>query len=193
MAKSEYQRLTRNGSRTGFFAVVNARSSLWLGSDHLLLIESNRYAETYKRFYFRDIQTFTVQKNQRFLITNVILTVPLVVLAANEFVAVQMFWRVFWLVLIGLLLPMLAYNLIRGQTCSCFVRTAVQTEWLTSLNRLRQTGRVLDRLRPLIAAAQGGELSSAALAALARPPAEMAPALSEPIPVNPDLLPKLDA
>jgi hypothetical protein len=73
------------------------------------------------------------------------------------------------------------------------VRTAVQTEWLTSLNRLRQTGRVLDRLRPLIAAAQGGELSSAALAALARPPAEMAPALSEPIPVNPDLLPKLDA
>jgi hypothetical protein len=33
--------------------------SLWLGEDHLLCVDSNGYAETYKRFYFRDVQAIT--------------------------------------------------------------------------------------------------------------------------------------
>jgi hypothetical protein len=35
------------------------------------------------------------------------------------------------------------------------LRTAVQIEELPSLNRIRRTRRVLDRVRPLIVAAQG--------------------------------------
>ena len=62
MAEKEYQRLTRARlRRAGFFTAVATRSSLWLGKDHLLCIDSNGYGEDYKRFYFRDIQTITLR------------------------------------------------------------------------------------------------------------------------------------
>src|ERR1700742_3857011 len=63
MADIVYKRLTR--ARTGFSVAVLARTSLWLGPDHLLRIESNGYSESYKRFYFRDIQGFIVQRTTR--------------------------------------------------------------------------------------------------------------------------------
>jgi len=53
--------------------------------------------------------------------------------------------------------PFLINNLL-GPSCICSLRTAVQTEELSSLNRLRRARKVLNRIRPLIAAAQG-ELS----------------------------------
>jgi hypothetical protein len=53
--------------------------------------------------------------------------------------------------------PLLINNLL-GPSCVCHLRTAVQTEELSSLNRLRRARKLLNRIRPLIAAAQG-ELS----------------------------------
>ena len=38
------------------------RSTLWLGPDHLLLVQSTPVSETYRRFYFRSIQNVTVRK-----------------------------------------------------------------------------------------------------------------------------------
>src|SRR5437016_13358775 len=32
------------------------KSSLWEGEDHLLLVRGTRFAEDYRRFYYRDIQ-----------------------------------------------------------------------------------------------------------------------------------------
>ena len=46
-------------------------------------------------------------------------------------------------------------NLLRGPTCSCHLRTAVQHEELPSLRRVRNAEKVLARIRPLIEAAQG--------------------------------------
>ena len=37
-------------------------SSVWLGPDHLLLVESLRFREEYKRFYLRDIQAIAVAR-----------------------------------------------------------------------------------------------------------------------------------
>ena len=53
MAEAEYQRLTRAHPRSGFAVAFAARSSLWLGKDHLLCIDSTGFSESYKRFYFR--------------------------------------------------------------------------------------------------------------------------------------------
>jgi hypothetical protein len=50
-------------------------------------------------------------------------------------------------------------NLLRGQTCRSFLRTMVQIEQLWPLCRVRRAQKVFIRVRPLIAAAQGGELS----------------------------------
>src|SRR5438445_6412064 len=62
MPEREYKRLTRARPRAKFAVVSAGSSSLWLGKDHLLCIDSTGYTETYKRFYFRDIQAFILQK-----------------------------------------------------------------------------------------------------------------------------------
>ena len=46
-------------------------------------------------------------------------------------------------------------NLALGPACACQLRTAVQLEDLPSMVRLRRARKILDRLRPLITAAQG--------------------------------------
>src|SRR5258706_16109827 len=68
MAEKEYRRLTRTRARSAAGIVTISRSSLWLGKDHLLVIETNGYTESYKRFYFRDLQAIILWKTNRWLI-----------------------------------------------------------------------------------------------------------------------------
>jgi len=162
MAETPYRRLTwARRRRSGFVAFTHTRSSLWLGDDHLLGIDSNGYTESYKRFYFRDIQAVTIRLTQRRLIWNWLLGVPTLICLAGwgydlslglgaspgGLIAGVLVTPVF-------AIPLLINNL-RGPTCACQFRTAVQTEDLPSLSRLPQARRILDRLHPLIAQAQG--------------------------------------
>src|SRR4029078_13353826 len=66
MPEKEYKRLTRALPRAKFAVVSSGNSSLWLGKDHLLCIDTNGYTENYKRFYFRDIQAFVIRKTDRY-------------------------------------------------------------------------------------------------------------------------------
>jgi hypothetical protein len=162
MAKKHYQRLTWGRRRqTGFIVPSYARASLWLGEDHLLCIDSNGYAESYKRFYFQDIQAVTIRATKRRLIWNWVLAVPAVIFVAafitglatmtdRNLAASSPFLALALLFAIPLLI-----NTLLGPTCACELRTAVQIEQLPSLCRLRKTRRILARLRPLIAQAQG--------------------------------------
>src|SRR5580698_2302749 len=72
MAQKQYQRLTRPRARAQFAVVYRTRSALWLGGDHLLLVETSGFTENYKRFYFRDIQAITVQETRRGQVWNFI-------------------------------------------------------------------------------------------------------------------------
>src|SRR5213082_404842 len=65
MPEKEYQRLTRARPRSRFAVVSSGNSSLWLGKDHLLCIDTSGYTENYKRFYFRDIQALLIRKTGR--------------------------------------------------------------------------------------------------------------------------------
>jgi hypothetical protein len=162
MADTPYRRLTWAHSRhSGFVVFTHVRSSLWLGADHVLVIDSSGYSETYKRFYFQDIQAVTVRVTRRRLLWNWLLGVPAFIWAAGGASAVllngisglpEIIGGVTFPVLLAI--PLLINNLL-GPTCACQLQTAVQTEQLPSLCRLRKTRRILDRLRPLIAQAQG--------------------------------------
>ena len=160
MAKIEYKRLTRGRSRRTFAVALMSRTSLWLGPDHLLFVDSNGYTETYKRFYFRDIQAFVVQRTSAATTTNIVLTVMLVFALVPALAVQSMGGKIFCFTLAGLFALIMLVNLLLGQTCRCFLRTAVQTEQLPPLNRVRGAQKVFARLRPLIAAAQGGELTA---------------------------------
>jgi hypothetical protein len=155
MAEREYQRLTRSRSRSAFGLVSTARSSLWLAKDHLLCVDTTGYNEAYKRFYFGDIQAVVLRQTNDHIILGVLLGIltlgmallailPRSVIMASIFSPIAVLFLVFFIL-----------NLVAGPSCRAHLRTAVQTEELPSLDRLRRAHKVLNRLHPFIAQAQG--------------------------------------
>jgi hypothetical protein len=155
MADLEYRRLTRAKSRALFGIVSTTRSSLWLGKDHLLQIDTSGYTESYKRFYFADIQALVMCRTEHWLYQAVVFAA-----LACFFALIGIFGGgpvIAWIfgILAGLFALCLLLDLTGGPSSKCYVRTAVQTEALVSLTRLRRARRTFDVLRPLITAAQG--------------------------------------
>jgi hypothetical protein len=183
--EKEYQRLPPLLSRRrkqGLISVTTTRSRLWLGSDHLLCVDSIWYSEDYKRFYFRDIQAIVIRRTDKGRIVNAVfgvLAVPPLIAALTTSGG----WLVFWFIVAAFFLLLLLLNTLYGPTCVTHLRTAVQTEELASLGRLPRARKVLARLRPLIAQAQG-ELNPAEIPArmaeLAKLPVGSAAAPMEP-------------
>src|ERR1035438_5773729 len=64
-------------------------ASLWMGSDHILLVKSAWFREEYKRFYLRDIQAIVVAPGSRFYISIPMLVFALCWLFSGFFIA---FW-----------------------------------------------------------------------------------------------------
>jgi hypothetical protein len=181
MAEARYKRLTRARASGTFAIAFMSRSSLWLGDDHILCVNSTGYSETYKRFYFRDIQSIILCATKRRVVWNWILGILAALCLARcnfgslfkgephtetmVFLSIAIF---------GFGIPLL-FNNLSGRTCTCQLRTAVQIENLPSLCRVRQTRKVLEKIRPLIAAAQG-EISPAEISARMRETMQPAPA-----------------
>jgi len=170
MAKKEYQRLPgRRWLTFGF-----SRGSLWLGRDHLLLILNRGYSEEYRRFYYTDIQAIQMRQSMTGTITSLVLGILSVLLLLAVLATKRSRWDtidiVFWGTMGGLLLFVFLVNWIKGPTCICHLRTAVQTEMLPPLHRVHAAKKALARLRPAVEAAQGA-LSSEQMRTLIQPPA----------------------
>ena len=150
MAGSEhfYRRLPGMGRNLANF------SRLWLGRDHLLAVYSTGYSENYKRFYYRDIQAIITRTTNRGKIWNVVFVVPAVLLACGGILD-PAFGGISTWSSAGILLLCLLVNCIRGPTCVCHVRTAVQLEALTSLNRLRTARKAIAKIRSFVDETQG--------------------------------------
>jgi hypothetical protein len=155
MAAREYLKLTPPRRTAGFAVITVTRSNLWLGSDHLLCVETEGFSENYRRYYFQDIQTITVCRTNRAQIIGLatgILTLCFGIwaIAVNDVAG-----RWVLTTLAGVVGLPFILNFIYGPTCKCELRTAVQTENVPSLSRVWRARRVLDRIRPLIVQAQG--------------------------------------
>lgn len=155
MAEKEYLRLTRARPRAKFAVVSSGNSSLWLGKDHLLCIDTTGYTENYKRFYFRDIQAFVICKTNRYQWWAIVTGVMAVGCAIPAVLTSEVVVRYILGIMGGLFLLFFFVNLALGPSSMCQLQTAVHKEELPSLNRLRRARKVLDRLRPMIIATQG--------------------------------------
>ena len=159
MAAPKYKRLTRERGPAQFSIAAMTRSSLWLGDDHLLLVECTGYSETYKRFSFRDIQAFTIRKTKARMVWNWVWVLLLSLSGLIIAVASSDWFDTGTIIASGIVLFLfgtpLLLNTLFGPTCAVEIRTAVQTESLPSLCRVRKTQRIMNQLRPLISAAQG--------------------------------------
>ena len=151
MAKKnkEYQKIP--GLKKGF---VIGRYTLWQGSDHLLHVYSRGGVEDYKRFYLNDIQAIITRKTLTGKIQNIVLGVFLLLFTLPA-VLNDGGWSIFWAALAGVLLILMLINFSRGPTCETKLLTAVQTEKLHSLHRLKNAFKVMDRLRSVIQSVQG--------------------------------------
>ncbi len=199
MPETLYQRLTWSRARTGFGVTVS-RCSLWLGEDHVLSVDSNGYSESYKRFYFRDIQAIVLTQTRHWpywgLFFGFAATVMLTIAVFSGEILLE--WS--FGALAVLFLAAFVYNFAAGPTCVCELQTAVQTEQMVSLNRIRRARRVIGRLSPLISAAQGevapeklAELGQTITAPAAEVPREAGPAPETPGMLGPEAPPVLSA
>jgi hypothetical protein len=147
--KSSYRRLP--GKKKGFLI---GHHTLWQGSDHLLQIYSRLGVEDYKRYYFDDIQAIITRKTGSGKIANIILG-AIFGLFCFFAVASGGAWRLFPAVIAAAILLILLINVLKGPTCETVLLTAVQTEKLYPLHRLKTTEPVMNRLRSIIEQRQG--------------------------------------
>jgi hypothetical protein len=147
--KSEYHKLP--GSRKGFLI---GKYTLWQGSDHLLQIFSRVGVEEYKRFYFNDIQAVITRKTAVGAIQNIVMGF-LVLLFALQAMHFEGGWSLFYAIAAAAMLLLLLVGLYKGPTCKTELMTAVQTEKLPTLHRLKITSQIMDRLRVPIHQTQG--------------------------------------
>lgn len=148
----EYTRLARKSMN------LMHRASLWQGPDHLLKVSSTGFSEDYRRYYYRDIQAIIVTPTTNwhgwslFLGFICLLTLLCALLVSTDSpVGLSIL-----VILGGLTGGLLTVNLMKGPTCICRIRTAVQTDKIEAMSRLRTAQRVIARLRETIIAAQGG-------------------------------------
>ena len=146
--------LSRKGASIITVARITCR--LWLGDDHLFQVESaGGYSETYKRFYFRDIQAIYLRKTNSWQTVNFVL---------GTVTGLFLLWtlsvkNIPGVVTLGIITGVFGFflllNLLHGSTCECHLQSAVHLEELPSLRRRRNAEKVLSRLKPLIDSAQG--------------------------------------
>ncbi|OQY02850.1 MAG: hypothetical protein B6I22_12800 [Desulfobacteraceae bacterium 4572_123] len=148
-ASKEYTRLP--GKKKNFLI---GYYSLWLGYDHLLYIFSRFGIEDYKRFYFKDIQAVITRKTATGKIQNLILSIFCILFSLMA-LYLKGGWSIFNWSMAGLMAIFLMINWLRGPTCVSHLQTAVQTEKLYSLYRLKTAKKVMNRLRLIIEHEQG--------------------------------------
>ncbi|MBF0530346.1 MAG: hypothetical protein HQK55_13955 [Deltaproteobacteria bacterium] len=128
--------------------------TLHLGPDHLLSVRGRGWAEGYKRFYYRDIQAIITRKTSIGMAQNIACgLLAALFMIPGIFGDDVEFWV--WLIPAGIFLLLLFINWWRGPTCICHIQTAVQTDKLPSLHRLKTAAKAIEVIRSYIVTTQG--------------------------------------
>jgi hypothetical protein len=128
------------------------RTKLFLGPDHLLVVEQLVLIERYKRFYYRDIQAITRTNSARWLVLSGMWTF-LALLSASVLLLHQpvataagtIFALIFGFASIQ--------GVMRGPTCIVRLQTAIQSYRIASLERVRDFRKGMERIEFLIRSA----------------------------------------
>jgi hypothetical protein len=161
---AEYRKLP--GKRRGFLNV----SSVWAGPDHLLLVRGSRFREEYKRFYYRDVQAIAVARAPRFHISTRSGSIAYIVVLASFLTVVRGYngpveYELAGLGLVTLALAGLWIAISATQSCRCRIYTAVSSDELPSVYRIRTARKFLAAVEPSIAQTQGTIVGEWAVAA----------------------------
>ena len=172
----KYRRLAR-----GTIAMI-MRCSLWLGDDHLLSVKSTGYTEDYVRIYLKDLKGVIAQRTKTWMMLNIILGSLLALFGIGILNTNDIFsGSTIALFIFGTpLLIVFLVNLVKGPTCKTNLLTPLGLVDIPALQRSRKVTRLIQELRPLVAAQQGSMLRSELLSGYdsqrtGTPPAPAAP------------------
>ncbi len=187
---SPYRKLTgRRRSLTGF-------TQAWMADDHLLIVDSTRFVERYRRFAFSDIQAIVVADlSSRWLLQVVAVLISLFWMLYS-LQAESLFAKYFFAITGMIALAFAIRDVLRGTRCRCVLQTAVSREVLRPVSRVAVARKFLAAISPAIEAAQASLAQPDARQQAAVPPipvtvpftesGEVAVA-TEPAPVEPEL------
>ena len=146
-----YLKISNGGLLMTF--IPGLRTKLYLGPDHLLLVEQLILVERYKRFYFRDIQVIAATRSARWIVFGVLWGFLALLSAFSFFVRDPILTAagMFFTALFGFAF---IHNIILGPTCIVRIRTAVQTHRVAPLERIRDFRKGMETIEPLIRNAQ---------------------------------------
>lgn len=134
--------------------LATSTMSLWQGADHLLQVERDGYDEVYRRFYFSDIEMFSMRIDRRQWTITFGFGVIVGLFVFFAILAGGVAGGVFLGIAGFFLIPMI-YNWLRGPTCVVHLTTAVQREEISSVRRVKGALRLLQVVREATAQAQG--------------------------------------
>jgi len=182
-AQSIYRKLS--GRRRG----LGGYSQLWLAPDHVLLVESSRFVEQYRRFALADIQAVVITGSPDRTPWQIAGIAVSILWTLAMFAVTPLIGKMFFGVTGAVALALSIIDLARGPRCRCYLHTAVTRELLSPVSRLPRARAFLDRLRPALEAVQG----TLALQDLAAIPSasEFAPATAPQVPQAPGYLPEV--
>jgi len=176
--KKPYRRI--RGSRGASLASYH---SLWAGDDHLLSVTNTYGNESYKKYYFAEIQALVSHRTSGWTAANITLgalaaffLLPAIVLYWNGTTDTAIALTVF----AGILLIIFFINLLAGPTAKLCIQTATSYDRLAGVARQRKARKVIAQIAPLVHQAQQGLLSQPATPSEAGAPASAA--IDEPAP-----------
>ncbi len=136
--------------------------SVWQGNNHLLQVTAWPSGESYRRFFYQDIQAIVLRRTSGRMRTNIVLGIigGLFALglglaaASSGLETLTEGFPIFCEIVLGICLLWIVLNTLLGPTCTLHIQTAIQFERLPSVRRERGARKLLARLEPLVTAAQ---------------------------------------
>ncbi len=156
---ARYRKLPGPGIGFGVVSFV----TLWQGENHLLQVTSWPSGESYRRFFYRDIQAIVLRRSKGRMRTNIVLGILASLLVLGLAIAFATSggldaltdgFPIFCEIVLGICLLWMAVNSLLGPTCTMHIQTAIQFERLPTVRRERGARKLLARLEPLVTAAQ---------------------------------------
>jgi hypothetical protein len=118
---------------------------LWFADDHLLVVKSHFFSETYNRIYLKDIQSFltikTSYRKKLFLFFFLLLILSIILFLINTRFSISLAALLFSYALIGGL-----GNYFLGETCSCYIQTKVQVVKMPIV-RMANSSKLIKKLQ----------------------------------------------
>jgi len=129
-------------------------ASVWIAPDHLLLVNSLRFREEYKRYQLQDIQAIAIAHRPRFHISTRAAGIAMVWLIAYS-VLFRLAWGapLLWTAAAALVIAWVYVS--AACSCTCRIYTAVSRDDLPSVYRTWVARRFLRAIGPKITAVQG--------------------------------------